>query len=59
MAVVLIKIDENLENSDWTKQSYDLPRGRLLNEFLRLNDMSMADFKKLPAYYLPRRKNKG
>jgi len=49
-----IKIDADLENSDWTKQSYDLPTGKELEAFLKLNNMTMDDFKKLPAYYLPR-----
>jgi len=51
-----VKIDADLENSDWTKQSYDLPTGKGLEDFLELNDMTMDDFKKLPAYYLPKRK---
>ena len=49
-----IKIDASLENSDWTKQSYDLPTGKELEDFLKLNNMTMDDFKKLPAYYLPK-----
>jgi hypothetical protein len=53
-----IKIDADLENSDWTKQSYDLPTGKELEAFLKLNNMTMDDFKKLPAYYLPREKRK-
>ena len=51
-----IEIDADLLNSDWTKQSYDLPIGKELDEFLKLNDIIMDDFKKLPAYYLPRQK---
>jgi len=53
---MIIDIDESLENSDWTKQSYDLPTGEKLEEFLSLNNMMMDDFKKLPAYYLPKRR---
>lgn len=48
-----IEIDADLENSNWTKQSYDLPIGKELEEFLKLQGMTMAEFKKLPAYYLP------
>jgi len=56
--MITVKIDADLLNSDWTKQSYDLPTGKELDEFLKLNDMTMDDFKKLPAYYLPKqRKN--
>ena len=51
----VVQIDADLENSDWTKQSYDLPTGKELEEFLKLNDMTMNDFKKLPAYYLPKK----
>jgi len=53
-----IEIDADLLNSDWTKQSYDLPIGKELDEFLKLNNMTMDDFKKLPAYYLPRQRKK-
>ena len=53
-----IQIDANLENSDWTKQSYDLPTGEKLKQFLKLNGMTMDDFKKLPAYYLSRKSEK-
>ena len=48
----IIEIDADLENSDWTKQSYDLPTGKELEDFIKLNSMTMDDFKKLPAYYL-------
>jgi len=51
-----VKIDADLLNSDWTKQSYDLPTGKELEDFLKLDNMTMDDFKKLPAYYLPKRK---
>jgi len=51
-----IKIDASLENSDWTKQSNDGLTGKNLQDFLKLNNMTMDDFKKLPAYYLPKRK---
>ena len=56
--MAIIEIDADLENSDWTKQSYDLPTGKELDEFLKLNDMTMEDFKKLPAYYLPKQRKK-
>ena len=53
---MIIKIDASLENSDWTKQSNDQLTGKNLESFLKLNNMTMEDFKKLPAYYLPKRK---
>lgn len=52
----VIQIDADLENSDWVKQSYDLPKGEELEEFLLTQQMTMTAFKKLPAYYLPRQK---
>ena len=50
----VIEIDADLENSDWTKQSNDLPTGKELDAFLKIQGMSRAEFKKLPAYYLPK-----
>ena len=55
---MIIKIDADLENSDWTKQSNDGLTGKNLEAFLKLNNMTMDDFKKLPAYYLPKRKKR-
>lgn len=57
--MTIVQIDANLLNSDWTKQSYDLPVGKELEKFLKLNGMTMADFMKLPAYYLPKEEAKG
>jgi len=54
--MLVIEIDADLLNSDWTKQSYDLPTGKELEEFLKASNMTMEEFKKLPAYYLPKRK---
>ena len=56
--MAIIEIDADKLNSDWTKQSYDLPTGKELDEFLKLNNMTMEDFKKLPAYYLPKQRKK-
>lgn len=53
-----IKIDEDIENSDWTKQSYDLPVGEELEELLLVLGVTETQFKKLPAYYLSRKKTK-
>lgn len=51
-----IQIDVDLENSDWTKQSYDLPKGKELDDLLKIMGITMIEFKKLPAYYLPRQR---
>lgn len=56
---MIIKIDANLENSDWTKQTNDGLTGKNLQDFLKLNNMTMEDFKKLPLYYLPKRGKTG
>lgn len=56
--MTVVQIDADLENSDWTKQSYDLPIGEELEEFLLTQGMTMTAFKRLPAYYLPRQKEK-
>jgi hypothetical protein len=56
--MALIKIDADLENSDWVKQTYDLPVGKELDRFLERMGMTMAAFKKLPAYYLPKERLK-
>ena len=53
-----VDIDRSLEDADWVKQSYDLPeKGEELEEFLKSIGMTMSHFKKLPAYYLPKRKS--
>ena len=57
MGEEVIEIDADLENSDWVKQGYDLPEGKELEGFLKLNNMTMEEFKKLPAYYLPKEKS--
>ena len=54
--MAVIEIDADLENSDWVKQSYDLPTGKELDSFLKRINMTKAQFKKLPASYLPKKK---
>lgn len=54
--MLTIQIDADLENSDWTKQSYDLPMGKELDDLLKIMGITMTEFKKLPAYYLPRQR---
>lgn len=50
----MIDRQEYLENADWTKQHWDLPEIRSvedLNQFLRPR-MTIAAFKQLPIYLL-------
>ena len=50
--IMVINIDENLENADWSKKSWDLPEYKS-EEFYRLlkfMNMSLEQFKKLPVY---------
>jgi len=57
--MTVIQIDADLLNSDWTKQSHDLPTGKELEAFLKLQGITMDQFRKMPAYYLPIEKAKG
>jgi len=46
-------IDVSMENADWIKMSWDLPRiqdADTLREFLRTRGISISDFKQLPIY---------
>jgi len=45
-------LDEDLENADWTKRSWDLPEfGSVkFDEFLAASGMTLGHFKKLPVY---------
>jgi len=45
-------LDSDLENADWTKQSWDLPKigSPEFEAFLEDMGMSLEEFKKLPAY---------
>lgn len=49
---ILIKPDENIENADWTKTEWDLPKYKSKEFFKLLKSMKMtlAQFKKLPVY---------
>jgi len=45
-------VDANLENADWTKKTWDLPKYKS-KEFMKLlkdSDMTLTEFKKLPVY---------
>lgn len=47
-----VDIDADIDNADWTKQSWDLPCRTLddLREYLRQTGTSVAEFKRLPVY---------
>lgn len=50
-----VRLDQNLNNADWTKQSWDLlgvNTKQELKEYLKESGMTMAEFKKLPVYKL-------
>lgn len=48
----LVNLDEDIENADWVKQSWDLPdiNSEDFKKYLENEDTSMEDFKKLPVY---------
>jgi len=50
-----INVDEDMTNADWTKQTWDLAFEYGSDEFLewlKQQNMTLAQFKKLPAYTL-------
>ena len=51
---MVLNIDANLENADWTKQSWDLPKykSKEFMDWLESSEMTLAQFKKLPVYNL-------
>lgn len=55
---MIIDVDVNLEDADWTKQTWDIPANDVeeLREFLRAHKISVRDFKRKPAYTLNVRK---
>ncbi len=48
----IYNIDSNLNDADWTKQSWDLPEygSKEFNNFLKESGMTLEKFKKLPVY---------
>jgi len=48
----MLNIDANLENADWTKQTWDLPAidSQEFKDLLKSWGITMEDFKKLPVY---------
>ena len=47
-----LNIDANLENADWTKQSWDLPKykSKEFMDWLKSSGMTLEQFRKLPVY---------
>ena len=52
MAEEILNIDAILDNADWTKQSWDLPKykSKEFMDWLKFSGMTLAHFKKLPVY---------
>ncbi len=52
MVKEIINIDKNIEDADWTKRSWDLPKfgSKEFNEFLEFSGQTLESFKKLPVY---------
>jgi len=50
----VLNIDAILENADWTKQSWDLPKykSKEFYDWLKFSGMTLIQFKKLPVYKL-------
>ena len=48
----LYNIDQNLNDADWTKKTWDLPEYGLkeFEEFLKSSGQTLESFKKLPVY---------
>jgi len=48
----IINIDAILENADWTKTKWDLPKykSKKFYDLLKAMDMTLTQFKKLPVY---------
>lgn len=48
----VINIDADIENADWTKMTWDLPKykSKAFYEYLKFSGMTLTQFKKLPVY---------
>jgi len=48
----MYNIDANLEDADWTKRTWDLPKfgSDEFNQFLKDSNQTLEQFKKLPIY---------
>ncbi len=49
---MIINVDQDLHNADWTKQSWDLPpyKSKKFNDYLKTSGMTLDSFKRLPVY---------
>lgn len=49
---MVLRLDEEIDNADWTKGTWDLPYKDVesLRAFLKRSGMSVAHFKTLPVY---------
>ena len=49
---MVVNIDANLENADWSKRTWDLPEYKSdeFMDWLRFSGMTLEQFKKLPVY---------
>lgn len=57
---MILRLDEDLDNADWTKGTWDLPYKDVesLRAFLKRSGMSVEHFKTLPIYrFNVRKKN--
>jgi len=59
----MLNIDAILENTDWTKQTWDLPfeyGSKEFLEWLKRSGMSLGQFKRLPVYkhYIKNKRSK-
>lgn len=48
----MLNIDADLNNADWTKMSWDLPKykSKEFMDFLKSSGITLEQFKKLPVY---------
>lgn len=49
---MVLNIDAILENADWSKQTWDLPKykTKAFYDWLKFSGMTLTQFKKLPVY---------
>lgn len=58
---MVLNIDANIENTDWTKMTWDLPKykSKEFMEWLKFSGMTLTQFKKLPVYQFHKEKLEG
>lgn len=49
---ISMNIDKDMENADWTKMTWDLPKykSKEFYDWLKFSGMTLTQFKKLPVY---------